>query len=364
MAKTKSSTSQPKNEGSSEHQHLMCAQPRIAPVALPPNISRDRASAIYLTNKKWVSGTSLHYCFTERSGSPSWAWDEAQKKVVRKAFQIWKDVGIGLDFIEVADESEAEIKIGCEQNDRSWSYVGTDCLKNNDLGRTMNFGWDLRTAWGGATALHEIGHALGLEHEHQNPNSGIAWNEPAVYEYYRGSPNYWPDDDIRHNVLNKIQSSRLKGSKWDPDSNMQYPVKPGLMVSPKPYDRTGVGENIFLSKTDKLTILEDYPPVTGRRSIAVMQLEPLPVEPGSQTSFTFAPKATRKYKIQTLGQSDTRLVIFEDRNNTPRHHEASDDSGRDDNNLIETKLVAGRNYIISVRTNFVSAPDGIGLLIS
>ncbi|WP_407523170.1 M12 family metallopeptidase [Methylobacterium oryzisoli] len=364
MANSKNSEKSPKEGKKADHQFAMCSQPRTSLVVLPPTISRDRALAIWQNHKKWLSVTVLHYCFIDRISDPSWFWTDEQKKVVRDAFQIWKDVGIGLQFTEVDDVSEAEIKIGCEQNNRSWSYVGTDCLEYDDLGRTMNFGWDLRTPWGHATALHEIGHALGLEHEHQNPNSGIIWNEPAVFEYYRGHPNYWEDDDIRHNVLSKIPSSRVRGSKWDAESNMHYPVRPGLIVSPKPYDLDGIGENYGLSRLDKLTILEDYPPETGRRAIAVMQLEPLPTEPGSQTSFTFSPKSTRKFKIQTVGLSDTRLVIFEERNNEPRHHKSSDDSGFEHNNLIETKLISGRTYIIGVRTNFSSAPDGISLLIT
>ena len=47
----------------------------------------------------------------------------------------------------------------------------------------MNYGWltpdsdddELRRV-----VLHEFGHALGLIHEHQNPEGGIEWNEPAV----------------------------------------------------------------------------------------------------------------------------------------------------------------------------------------
>ena len=71
------------------------------------------------------------------------------------------------------------------------TYVGTDILKYHDLGRTMNFGWDLATAWGRATALHEIGHTLGLPHEHQNPRAAIVWNEARVYEHFSGEPNCW-----------------------------------------------------------------------------------------------------------------------------------------------------------------------------
>ena len=44
----------------------------------------------------------------------------------------------------------------------------------------MNIDWDLLTLYPmdlRKTVLHETGHALGLGHEHQNPNGNIEWND-------------------------------------------------------------------------------------------------------------------------------------------------------------------------------------------
>ncbi|MDQ1014617.1 hypothetical protein QFZ43_001166 [Streptomyces afghaniensis] len=74
----------------------------------------------------------------------SWAGGEEQRDVVRGCFAQWRDLGIGIVFTEVDDRSEAELRIGER-----------------------------------GTALHEIGHALGMLHEHQSPLVGIHWDDEA-----------------------------------------------------------------------------------------------------------------------------------------------------------------------------------------
>lgn len=344
--------------------YLLCAQPAATPVVLPLGLAPGREFAIRIGAKKWVNATVLHYAFVNRTVTPRWRWIEAQKAVVRRAFGAWKALGIGLTFVEVADPGEAEIRIGCLQGDGSWSYVGTDNLNNEDLGRTMNFGWDLTTAWGKATALHEIGHALGLSHEHQNPKAGIVWNEQMVNDTFSAPPNNWDAQTIFNNILRKLSPTETEGSNWDPDSIMEYPFEPGLIVSPKPYDTRGIGENTQLSRADIEWVKRWYPGAPSATEIKVMQLAPVEAVTGKQTDFMFKPTATRKYKVQTVGESDCRVVIFEVRDGQPRHLVAEDDSGLDHNLMIRTKLVKGRTYLIRVRVNFAATSNELGLLVS
>ncbi len=142
---------------------------------------------------------------------------DEQKDLVREAFKVWEDVRIGITFEETTDISEAEIRIGFLQDGRSWSYVGRDVIDiPGQYERTMNFGWDLtRDRRGVDTPVHEIGHTLGFPHEHQNPFSGIVWNEEAVYQYFGGPPNNWPRETTLHNVLRKLTASSVTGSDSD-----------------------------------------------------------------------------------------------------------------------------------------------------
>ena len=117
-----------------------CSVPELPERQFGRDVSVERARLIRVISKKWVNGTHMHYYFFE---DPPWTADDAQKEVVRRAFEVWKEVGIGLKFSEVASPADAEIRIGFQQGDGAWSYVGRDILNQGPLERTMNLGWDL-----------------------------------------------------------------------------------------------------------------------------------------------------------------------------------------------------------------------------
>lgn len=339
----------------------LCSQPEQPRVILPPNLAPGREAAIRLVRNKWANGTVLHFHFVEEA---RWPWPEKQRAVVRKAFETWKSLGIGLEFVEVSDRSEAEIRIGFDLSDGSWSYVGTDLLHNEFRGRTMNFGWDLTERGGEATALHEIGHALGMPHEHQNPSSGIVWNEPAVIAAMSAPPNNWNEDTIRHNILRKIPRNEVEGSAWDPASIMHYAFQPGLISAPKPYDTEGVPENEQLSPHDRAWMVRFYPPMTAPAMVGTLEMVPVGQATGAQRDYAFRPEATRDYTIQTVGRSDSKLVLFEVRDGRPRYLSADDDSGVEANAAVTKRLIKGRDYLVRVRTHFVPEGSKAGVVIS
>ena len=99
--------------------------------------------------------------------------------------------------------------------------------------RTMNFGWNIADDLD--TAIHEIGHTLGFEHEHQNPFSGIVWDEEKVYAALAKPPNSWSRQKTFFNIIRKLDESRVQGTEWDPDSVMHYPFEAGLIKQPTRY---------------------------------------------------------------------------------------------------------------------------------
>jgi hypothetical protein len=332
-----------------------CGLPPHAEPELPPDLHPLRARAIVLLQNKWTNGTVLHYAFVQRV-------PKAQMDVVRWAFGHWKEQGIGLGFEEVDDAAEAELRIAFA-DDGSWSYVGTYNLRIRAAEPTMNFGWDLTTPWGRATALHEIGHAMGLPHEHQNPNAGIVWDEEKVYAAYARGQG-WDRDKIHQNVIRKIGAREVHGTDWDPRSIMHYPFEPGLIRAPAPYDAEGTPENTELSPRDAAFVRGLYP----GDAAAPVPLDPftmvsLPeLRAGGQADFAIAPRATRKYEMRTVGESDSKMVLFEERDGEPRYLAGDDDSAADRNATIKARLVRGRRYLLRVRLHY-RAGDGFAVML-
>ena len=264
-----------------------CAARFPAPPKLPKNVSPQRARLIRETASRWLNGTPLRYWFFDKPAK--WTAPRKEQDVVRAAFKSWKALGIGLDFAEVKNQAEADIRIAFQQDDGSWSYVGTDIRTRRGDARTMNFGWSLTEdpQDGMDTAIHEIGHTLGFPHEHQNPFAGIVWDEEAVYKSLAAPPNQWSRSTTFRNIIEKIVPDSVKGSNWDPDSVMHYPFEPGLILKP-----------------EKIT----EGPETGRRVVAARQGVGADVLPPAQGRRRHPARAVPERTAQPEKRAADRLL--------------------------------------------------------
>lgn len=328
-----------------------CSLPVLPKRQFEEGISFDREEAIISTGDKWVNGTNIRY-FMFSDGIFGGASD--QREVVRQAFQVWKDVGIGLTFTEVTDIQDAELRIGFLRNNGSWSYIGTVALRIGQTERTMNFGWDITQAGpnGLDTAIHEIGHALGFKHEHQNPNSGIVWNRQAVYDHFARTQNPpWDQRKTDANILNTLNPTTVDGSNWDANSVMHYSFSSGLINRPVQF-QNGLRPAPGLSEKDKEVVQRFYPPISVSPTLPQLkpfQSERLALMPGEQKNLAVIPEHSRNYTFSTFGRSDTVMVLFEDIDGSPVYVKGDDDSGFNRNARFTVRLIKDRKYKLRIR---------------
>ncbi len=335
---------------------LSCSLPEVHDRDLSHISNGNRLRLITLLGRMWVNGTNLTYFFFKEPAH--WRGGDAQEQAVRDAFTTWKKLGIGLTFKEVDYAEDAMIRIGFDQSDGSWSYVGRDSIDEapDPSERTTNYGWDLTTPYGRDTALHELGHVIGFPHEHQNPRAGIVWDEEKVYDSLGAPPNNWSRNTTYRNIIRKIPANTVDGSAWDKNSIMHYQFEAGLIINPLIYQSQPLIPSSGLSTVDIETVKRLYPPQAGQMAeLRPFESQKFSIQAGEQMDFVIRPSISRRYVLQTFGQLDTVMVLFEVNGATTEYISGDDDSGQEYNSKITHRLHRGHEYIVRTRLYFATA---------
>ena len=216
---------------------------------LMPMPSEGKTKAALLNESKWQGGTEIKARFLEG--------DSTLRKRVQSVAEEWTGPEMANVALKFMNSAEADIRIAFKQGNGSWSYLGTTAQQIPSSQPTMNYGWltpsssddELRRV-----VLHEFSHALGLIHEHQNPNRPISWNRAAVMADLSGPPNNWDPETIENNIFKRYDPKELSSTPTDASSIMMYPI-PAAWTT----DGFSTGLNRELSPTDKKFIREAYP---------------------------------------------------------------------------------------------------------
>lgn len=292
-----------------------------------------RIRAVLPFRKLWMNGSTLRVRFMGGT---------AQQRAKAREQALWWTAHANLKF-EFGDAPDAEIRIAFDPDDGAWSYMGTDCRSIPFGQPTMNLGF-----MDGGTAAHEFGHAIGLAHEHQNPDGGIQWNEAVVLRELAGPPNMWDEATIRHNVLNKYDADQIRGTKFDPDSIMLY-------FFPASWTLNGIATeaNEVLSAMDKAFIAsaaaypKSAPTVDDAVELRVNASRATSAsigKPGEEDLFRFTATAGGRHLIETRGRTDVIMKLFGPDQPTALIAE-DDDSGVGTNARIVADLTPGQYYV-------------------
>jgi hypothetical protein len=242
-------------------------------------------------SKRWQPGQTLRVAF--RGG------DDALRKDIADTVADWtKYANLKLDFVDPATGNArtwsksdtqfvAEIRVSFDQSGY-YSLVGNDStnpLVTKAGEESLNLeGFDRQrpSDWK-AVALHEFGHAIGFEHEHQSPVATCDFRfdddpgyvattdqfgqyipdsqgkRPGLYTLLGGPPNNWPQAVVDFNLKQLPESHAYAVGSFDKDSIMKYFFEDWMFSSGTQSPCYTSSENRMLSSGDKEGAAKVYP---------------------------------------------------------------------------------------------------------
>lgn len=230
--------------------------------------------------KTWDAGSTLKVCFVEQGAV------DAKRAIARYAAEWTKWGNIKFDFGSesrprtCADKDGSVIRITFNTEEYA-SYVGTDAKAFAQLNQPTMFlsSFDTENYTSEkyrATVLHEFGHALGFQHEHQHPTAECEkqFDLERIKKLYK-----WSDEDISVNISQIKVSNAYRGTggittgenkkegevaftEYDKDSIMHYALERSIFKQP-PGSCYITNENAELSARDKKGMAFAYPNISA-----------------------------------------------------------------------------------------------------
>ncbi|KFC61830.1 Astacin (Peptidase family M12A) [Bosea sp. LC85] len=229
-------------------------------------IEKDRAELIELYKKSpnknletvfrkalaWKVGSTIPVCFLDGSST-----GRANVAAVASEWSMFAnikfDFGSAPNFRTCSTTNPSKIRVTFK-SDGWWSVIGSAATAVKS-GPTMGLdgldNYQRRDPSFRFYVLHEFGHALGLEHEHQSPNV------PCEIDFKAAARLFGGDEDKAKTNMSRIKDSRAYiTSNYDLSSIMHYSVSPDIFFGKEACVTSNRG---ILSAQDKKGIAAIYP---------------------------------------------------------------------------------------------------------
>ncbi len=186
------------------------------------------AQGVIVGAKRWRTDAPISVCFFGGSAA-------LRSRIVATA-SAWEKLGapVVFDFGNRQDPTicrtnrSYDIRIGYTQPGY-WSMIGQDSLIHvGQFEQSMNFSrFDYAPPQEpefSRVVLHEFGHALGFNHEHQQESDGCEneFDWDAIYSYLSGPPNNWSKETIDFNLRSRKYMAGDVRTKFNRKSIMLY----------------------------------------------------------------------------------------------------------------------------------------------
>ena len=276
---------------------------RAAVLSSTQGWSAPQIQSVILVPRLWNPGDKITVAF---KGGPT----DVRAKIADVA-RVWERVAnVHFDFgpspssggyrewSESDSDYRAQVRVAFDSDGSGkqggyWSAIGQESI-DRSLRRpnkaSMNFeGFEheLPADWQ-SIVVHEFGHVLGFEHEHQGPSSTCdqeyRWDDdggyipttdlksevfitdpqgrhPGIYRVMGGPPNYWPNERIDFNLKKFPYSNDLYSSPFDKASIMKYRFAEWMYKDLTVSTISGCysAKNTDLSDVDKKAAAARYP---------------------------------------------------------------------------------------------------------
>lgn len=200
----------------------------------------------------WANGRTLKIGFTDDNLA------EDHKQAIIAAINQWQPyVNLTFEFIDGQEGTpgygKGDIRITTLYN-QNYTLIGTDAKVNDPWTPTMVLGVKPSDPQFQSIVMHEFGHALGAQHEHQHPEADIPWDVPKVYARYAAAGV--SAEVVDEAVLHTFEKHDTTYTAYDKHSIMHYPVPNEITLGD-----WEVGLNTAISEKDKAFMRRAYPPL-------------------------------------------------------------------------------------------------------